>query len=670
MCGVAGLIALGGVDREVSLRRTRRMLNVLQHRGPDANGLWEDTNTPVFLGHTRLAVVDLSVEGAQPMRSRSQRYVLSYNGEIYNHADLRAELDLQSQSKWRGHSDTEVLLEAVERWGIEGAVKKLNGMFAFALWDCEERQLWLGRDRCGEKPLYFRHAPSELMFASELRSITAACDNSPAISPAAVQAYFARNYVPAPLSIFQNVFKVEPATLMCFRVRDDTVLQPTVTNYWNLVDVADHSSSHRFTGSREEGLDELQSRLSKAVGMRMHADVPLGAFLSGGIDSSTIVALMQRQSSRPVKTFTIGSELSDIDESNFAREVARHLGTEHYELIVSGIEARSVVPRLPDIFDEPFADSSQIPTYLVSAMARKSVTVALSGDGGDEVFGGYHRHVWAPKVWRFCRTLPLGARRFASNTVRAISPSRWQKLFSAGTALGLSRHTMAGDRVHKLAGLMDAGSRQEVYTKLIGCWPDGELFEGMDAAWMHADRDPRGLARERDFEEWMMINDTLGYLPDDILVKVDRASMAVSLEARAPFLDHELIEFSWSLPREWKVNPDGGKLILRDLLHRLVPRSLVDRPKTGFGIPLADWLRNDLKEWMCDLVNRHTIEQHGLFRWAPIERAMVEHFSKRRNFAYQLWTVVMFQAWYERLRSNQSVMGGNDLHANSRRAVI
>jgi asparagine synthase (glutamine-hydrolysing) len=669
MCGVVGLIAFGR-DKEVTLRRAGRMLDVLQHRGPDANGLWEDTNTPVLLGHTRLAVVDLSVEGAQPMRSRSQRYVLSYNGEIYNHAELRAELDQQAPTHWRGHSDTEVFLEAVERWGVEGAVKKLNGMFAFALWDREERQLWLGRDRCGEKPLYFRHTPTELMFASELRSITAACESSLSISPAAVQAYFARNYVPAPLSIFQDVFKVEPATLMCFRVRDDTVLQPTVTRYWNLVDVADRSSRNRFAGTREEARNELQSRLSRAVGMRMNADVPLGAFLSGGIDSSTIVALMQQQASRPVKTFTIASDQSDINESHFAREVARHLGTEHEELLVSASEAKSVVPRLPEIYDEPFADSSQIPTYLVSAMARKSVTVALSGDGGDEVFGGYHRHVWAPKVWRYCGSLPVGARRLASSAARSISPGIWQKIISAGTIFGLPRHTMAGDRVHKLAGLADAGSPQEMYARLIACWPAGEPFEGMDSVWAHADKDPGGMAQERDFEEWMMINDTLGYLPDDILVKVDRASMAVSLEARAPFLDHELIEFSWSLPRQWKVSPAGGKLILRDLLHRLVPRTLVDRPKTGFGIPLADWLREDLKGWMCDLVNRDAIEQHGLFRWAPIERAMNEHFSGRRNMAYLLWTVVMFQAWHDRFKSSQPMMGNQILQVRSQRAVI
>jgi asparagine synthase (glutamine-hydrolysing) len=282
-------------------------------------------------------------------------------------------------------------------------------------------------------------------------------------------------------------------------------------------------------------------------------------------------------------------------------------------------------------------------------MARKKVTVALSGDGGDEVFGGYHRHVWTPKVWRFCGPLPLGARRLARNAARSISPGVWQKLFSAGTALGLPRHTMAGDRVHKLAGLADASSPQEMYSRLIACWPAGELFEGLGHAWTHADKDPAGIAQQRDIEEWMMINDTLGYLPDDILVKVDRASMAVSLEARAPFLDHELIEFAWSLPRSWKVNAEGGKLILRDVLYRLVPRALVDRPKTGFGVPLADWLRNDLREWMCDLVNRPAIEQHGLFRWAPIERAMKEHLSGRSNQAYRLWTVLMFQAWYRRL---------------------
>jgi asparagine synthase (glutamine-hydrolysing) len=654
MCGVAGLVALGSLGREATRHRVDRMLGVLRHRGPDANGVWQDPGLPVFLGHARLAVVDLSVEGAQPMLSRSQRYVLSYNGEIYNSAELRAQLEQDPQTRWRGHSDTEIFLEGIDRWGVEGAVRKLNGMFAFALWDRQDRQLWLGRDRCGEKPLYFRHTSSQLIFASELRSITAASGEAFEISPAAVQAYFARNYVPAPLSIFEGVFKVEPATLMCFRVHDDAVLEPVVTRYWSLVDVADRASRNRFAGSREQGLADLQSRLSTAVGIRMQADVPLGAFLSGGVDSSTIVALMQRQSSRPVKTFTIASESNDIDESHFAREVARFLGTEHEEQRVSAADALAVVPRLPDIYDEPFADSSQIPTYLVSAMARKSVTVALSGDGGDEVFGGYHRHVWAPKVWRFCGPLPLGARRLASNAARAISPGRWQKLISAGTALGLPRHTMAGDRVHKLAGLADAGSPQEMYARLIACWPAGELFEGMTSTWAHADRDPHGMAQQRDFEEWMMINDTLGYLPDDILVKVDRASMAVSLEARAPFLDHELIEFAWSLPRSWKVNSEGGKLILRDVLHRLVPRALVDRPKTGFGVPLSEWLRKELKEWMRDLVNREAIEQHGLFRWAPIERAMNEHLSGRSNQSYRLWSVLMFQAWYRRLRSSQS----------------
>jgi asparagine synthase (glutamine-hydrolysing) len=648
MCGVVGLIALGAGDKDAAIHRLERMLGTLQHRGPDAHGSWQDPGMPVFLGHTRLAVVDLSAEGAQPMLSRSQRYVLSYNGEIYNHTQLRAELQQQQPTSWRGHSDTEVFLEAVERWGVEGAVRKLNGMFAFALWDRQERQLWLGRDRCGEKPLYFRHGRSELMFASELRSIIAASDSPLSIARGAVQAYFARNYVPAPLSIFEGVFKVEPATLMCFQVRNGTVLEPVTTRYWSLVDVANRASGNRFAGTREEGLLELQSRLSTAIGMRMNADVPLGAFLSGGVDSSTIVALMQRQSSRPVKTFTIASEESDINEAHFAREVARFLGTEHEELTVSTTEARAVVPRLPDIYDEPFADSSQIPTYLVSAMARKKVTVALSGDGGDEVFGGYHRYVWTPKVWRFCGPLPLGARRLASNAARSISPGAWQRLFSAGKVFGLPRHTMVGDRVHKLAGLADAGSPQEMYSRLIACWPTGELFEGTNAQWSHQDRDPDGMARPRDIEEWMMINDTLGYLPDDILVKVDRASMAVSLEARAPFLDHELIEFAWSLPRPWKVNSSGGKLILRDVLHRLVPRSLVDRPKTGFGIPLAEWLRNDLREWMCDLVNRNAIEAHGLFSWAPIERAMKEHLSGRSNQAYRLWSVLMFQAWYRR----------------------
>jgi asparagine synthase (glutamine-hydrolysing) len=492
------------------------MLGVLRHRGPDASGSWEDARAPVFLGHTRLAIVDLSAEGAQPMQSRSQRYVLSYNGEIYNSEELRVQLDQQPGTTWRGHSDTEIFLEAIERWGVEGATRKLNGMFAFALWDRAERQLWLGRDRCGEKPLYYRHTSAELIFASELRSIITACDGGLTISSAAVQAYFARNYIPAPLSIFQNVFKLEPATLLCFRVQDDVVLEPTAKRYWDLVDVADRMRRNRFTGSREGGLEELQSRLSTAVGIRMHADVPLGAFLSGGVDSSMIVALMQRQASRPVKTFSIASEEDDIDESHFAREVASFLGTEHEEFLVSSSEARSMVPRLPDIYDEPFADSSQIPTYLVSAMARRSVTVALSGDGGDEVFGGYHRYVWTPKVWRMCQPLPLGVRRLAGNAVRAISPGRWQSLMSAGAALGLPRHTMAGDRVHKLASLIDAGSPQEMYARLIGCWPADELFQRMQPAWTHEDRDPQGITQRRDIEEWMMINDTLGYLPDDI----------------------------------------------------------------------------------------------------------------------------------------------------------
>lgn len=639
MCGIAGFLAPSARDAGPELEAAvRRMADCLSHRGPDDAGAWVDPAAGFAMGHRRLSILDLSETGHQPMHSSCGRYVIALNGEIYNHRQLRREL----AAKWRGTSDTEVLLAAISAWGLERTLERCNGMFAFALWDRKDRTLWLTRDRLGEKPLYYGRAQGTFVFASGMNALRAHPSLRPVIDRDALALYLRFGYVPAPHSIYQGIRKLEPGMLLRLRPGDS---EPTLRRYWDPLLVARRCSAERFPGSDSEAVARLDELLRDAVKLRMEADVPLGAFLSGGIDSSTVVALMQAQSARPVKTFTIGFREADYDEAAQARAVARHLCTEHTELTVTPLEAMRVIPSLPTVYDEPFADSSQIPTALVSALARRDVTVSLSGDGGDELFGGYNRYSWGRSIWSAVGWLPTSLRGLLCSSLTAIPPALWDRAFrAAGGVLPKRFHQRtAGDRVHKLAGVLDSPSSDAFYDRLVSLWQE-------PAAVVRGGTEPRqalgGLPR--DVSERMMIRDATGYLPDDILVKLDRAAMGVSLEARVPLLDPRVFEFAWSLPLKLKLRGGQGKWALRQVLYRYVPPALVERPKAGFGVPIGAWLRGELRPWAEDLLSEGRLQREGFFDPAPIRGLWQEHHSGRRNWQNQLWAVLMFQAWLDR----------------------
>ncbi len=640
MCGIAGFWLRQAISGDAAQTRLTAMTNALQHRGPDANGAWYEAAAGVGLGHRRLAIVDLSPDGLQPMRSVSGRYTISFNGEVYNFGELRRELEQAGQLRagFRGHSDTEVMLAAIEALGLEAAVRRFVGMFAFALWDAETHCLHLVRDRLGIKPLYVGHTPSGLLFASELKALTTVPDFDQRLDLDALALYAERSCVPAPFCIYRQAQKLLPGTITTFR---SASRDATSTTYWSATDVAERGLREPFQGSELEAVNELERRLLEAVRLRMVADVPLGAFLSGGVDSSTVVALMQAQSSRRVRTFSIGNETTAYDESASAQAVADHLGTEHTAVVATGAEALDVVPMLPQMFDEPFADPSQIPTFLVSRLARAHVTVALSGDGGDELFGGYNRHLWGPRVWRGISHVPLAARRAIGGWLTRLDPAQWDAVFAR--LAFLPRVRLPGHQVHKLARLLDVGSSQELYRRLCSQWsPD--IVHGAS---------PRATppALLSDAGAQMMLADTLTYLPDDILTKVDRASMAVALEARVPLLDHRVVELSWQLPQRLKIRDGQGKWALRQILQRYVPKQLVERPKMGFAIPVGDWLRGPLRPWAEDLLAPERMKQEGLLDVAAIQRCWSQHLSGRGSWGYHLWSIVVFQQW---LRSRPS----------------
>lgn len=640
-------------------QRVRRMARAIANRGPDDEGVWCDTEAGVFLAHRRLSILDLSPAGHQPMISACRRYVVVFNGEIYNHRALRAELEAAlglsrdaAAAYWRGHSDTEVLLAAIVRWGLIETLRRAIGMFALALWDRESKRLQLARDRVGEKPLYYSYAGGCLRFASELKALHADPDWRPPIDRDALALYMRHAYVPAPHTIYRETFKVLPATVLSFRMGADA---PEHQCYWSAWDVASRGRAAAAGGTgAAAGLDftraadELEALLGDAIGLQMVADVPLGAFLSGGIDSSTVVALMQARSPSAVRTFTIGFEEDGYDEAEHAKAVARHLGTEHTELYVSAAQALAVVDRLPQIFDEPFGDCSQIPTFLVAQMARRHVSVSLSGDAGDELFGGYSRYFMARDIWDRVGGWPSGIRRALASLLEALPPQRWNRLMRAMSLVlpARYRYANAGDKLHKLAAMLDAKSMREVYRRLVSLWdapgllvpgsqePDGPL------------RDARPWKELGDPTHAMMYLDLLTYLPDDILVKVDRAAMAVGLETRVPLLDHRVIEFAWRLPVAMKVQGGLGKLLLREVLYRHVPRALVERPKMGFGVPLDTWLRGPLRAWADALLDESRLRAQGFLDPATVREKWVEHLSGRRNWQYALWNVLMFQAWY------------------------
>jgi asparagine synthase (glutamine-hydrolysing) len=616
------------------------MIDAIRHRGPDGGQVWTDEAAQLCLGHRRLAIVDLSPEGAQPMHSASGRYVVAFNGEIYNHGALRVELERAGAApRWRGHSDTEVLLAAIEHWGVGGALERSNGMFAFALWDRSRATLILARDRFGEKPLYVWQSARGLAFASELKALREAPGWRGDVDRDAVAALLRFDYVPDRQCIYRGVWKLAPASYAEFAAAGS---EPRIMRFWDAAGAAYRASRSPLDASDAEAIDGLEQALRRAVGMRMQADVPLGAFLSGGIDSSVVVAMMQAQSPRPVRTFSIGFDDEAYNEAHHAAAVASHLATDHTELIVQPADALAVVPALPRLYDEPFADASQIPTYLVCAMARRHVTVALSGDAGDELFGGYNRHHWIPRLWRMLERLPLPMRRAGAGGVLALSPGTWDQVVGvAARVTGRPAPRTPGDKLHKLARVVGARSVQDLYLRLVTFWDTPEaVVIGASTSEPKLPWDDRLATAEA-----VMAADTQSYLPDDILVKVDRASMGVSLETRVPLLDPEVYDYAWRLPMRMKIRNGVSKWALRETLYRHVPQALIDRPKSGFGIPIDAWLRGPLRDWAEHLLDESRLRQGGYLRPEPVRTAWREHLSGRRNWQYHLWSVLMFEAW-------------------------
>jgi asparagine synthase (glutamine-hydrolysing) len=648
MCGITGIWRKRGVDAAAT---AARMTDRLAHRGPDDAGVWSDAAAGIALGFRRLSIIDLSPAGHQPMQSASGRFTMIFNGEVYNFLAIREELERGGLApSWRGHSDTEVILAAFEAWGLDAAVKRFVGMFAFALWDGRERLLHLVRDRVGVKPLYYSAANGAVLFGSELKSMTVAEECPTTISRDALALYTRFAYVPVPYTIYEEVWKVRPGTIVTY----DADHGCTEREYWSLRDVIESGIANRYAGSDAEAIEELDRVAREAVRLRMIADVPLGVFLSGGIDSSLVTALMQAQSSGPVKTFSIGFREAEYDEARYAAAVAKHLGTEHTELYVTPSDARDVIPLLPDIYDEPFADSSQIPTYLVSKLARQHVTVSLSGDGGDEFFGGYHRYFLGQKLWDKAELLPRFARPVAAAAMRAVPIASWNALLSPKSRFvpRALRRERAGERIHKLAAAMTASDPDALYREVVEQWQG--LVPGARELPI-ATTDRAAWPRIDDYIERMMYFDQVSYLPDDILVKVDRASMAVSLEAREPLLDHRLIEFAWRLPLSMKLRDGGGKWILKKLLARYVPQTLIDRPKMGFGLPIDHWLRGPLREWAESLLSEKRLREDGFFDAPAVREKWTQHASGRGEWQQYLWTVMMFQAWLDARRGDDAV---------------
>ena len=639
MCGIAGFLGGKRFVADEASAIARRMADAVAHRGPDDAGVWLDGETGVALAHQRLAVIDLSPAGHQPMISASGRSVIVFNGEMYNHLELRRRLEAQCPGlAWRGHSDTETLLAAIEHWGIEEALRAATGMFAFGFWDRKERTLSLARDRLGEKPLYYGWQNGVFLFGSELKALVAHPSFAADVDRDALALFLRYCCISSPWSIYKGVRTLPPGTyvkLAASRQRPGELPDPC--RYWSLRSVVAAGRAEPFAGGPEDAVGQLHDRLLQSVRRQMVADAPLGAFLSGGIDSSTVVALMQAQSGRPVRTFTIGFDQPEYNEAEHAKAVAGHLGTDHTELYVSAQEARDVIPRLPELFDEPFADPSQLPTFLVAGMARRHVTVALSGDGGDELFGGYGHYASTPRRWRWLSATPLPLRRLGAAGITAS--------FSAdlGRQPGALRRLQA--RASKLALLANCRTLEEFHWRRRSHWQDPatvvvgaaepDTILSQPASWPEA----AGLAAR------LMAVDALSYLPDDLLVKVDRTAMGVSLETRAPFLDHHVVEFVWRLPLSLRLRNAQSKWILRQVLHKYVPRPLVERPKAGFSVPLASWLRGPLRDWAEALLDGQRLRQEGFFDPRPIRRKWQNLLNGHEQCEPQIWSILMFQAW-------------------------
>ena len=692
MCGFTGFWGSNGGQPEAALRSVAtRMAQVIAHRGPDDAGVWADAQAGIALGFRRLAIVDLTAAGHQPMTSASGRFVMTFNGEIYNHLELRLELQTVcthtstlpsplpggAGARWRGHSDTETLLAGFEAWGVEATLKKTVGMFAIALWDGREHTLHLARDRFGEKPLYYGWTNGALVFGSELKALRAYPGFANPVCREALAQYMRFMYVPAPLSIYQGIYKLEPGCLLsiCGAPPATAPAQPlrpgcdvegmSLRRWWALADAVLAGAQNPIT-DEVEALQTLEKRLAEAVQLQSLADVPLGAFLSGGVDSSTIVTLMQQQAkmdgSGRVRTFTVGFEEAGFDESQHAKAVAQHLGTDHTELFVTSAEAQAVIPHLPAMYDEPFADSSQIPTHLVCKAARQQVTVALSGDAGDELFGGYNRYFWGPRIWNRLAWLPYPVRQALGKAIAGVSVGAWDALGAPLNALlpGTQGIAHAGDKAHKLAArLRGVRNMDDLYLSLVTEWQDpaevvvdGICRSGFNPTWPNK-FGPTNIPPNLSAVERMMLRDSTTYLPDDILCKVDRAAMATSLETRVPFLDHRVAELAWRLPLNMKIKGGLGKWALREVLYKYVPRELIERPKAGFGIPVGQWLRGPLRPWAESLLDESRLQAEGYFYPAPIRQKWAEHQSGQRDHTASLWAVLMFQAWLAHNQNEQ-----------------
>lgn len=659
MCGLSGF--LGAVpfhDKGRQQAVLKRMTDTIRHRGPDDGGYWIDGERGIALGHRRLSILDLSPAGHQPMHSPSGRYVMVFNGEIYNHLEMRRQLEAGAGAgdgavwpAWRGRSDTETLLAGFDAWGIAQALARTVGMFAFAVWDRHSGTLTLGRDRIGEKPLYYgwqgSGSSAVFLFGSELKALRAHPAFESDIDRDALCLQMRYSYIPAPHSIYRGIAKLPPGCLLTVSAR---TREPRLTSFWSGPRQVAAGVAGPFVGSAEQAVDALDALLRDAVQAQMIADVPLGAFLSGGVDSSTVVALMQAQSARPVKTFSIGFHEEGYNEAEYAKAVAAHLGTEHTELYVHAQQALSIIPRLQSVYDEPFSDSSQLPTILVSQLARQHVTVSLSGDAGDELFCGYNRYQLAARLWKTVNAAPLPLRRLAARGITGISIATWNRLArrSARYLPPSMRFANTGDKLHKGAQVLSNATLDDLYLGLVSHWDDPAalVLGGAEPPTMLRGEAPplTGL----DGVQRMMALDLLTYLPDDILVKVDRAAMSVSLETRVPFLDHRVVEFAWRLPQSMKLRNGVSKWALRQVLYKYVPRALIERPKMGFGVPIDSWLRGPLRDWAETLLAEPRLRSEGYFDPAQLRRKWHEHLSGQRNWQYHLWDVLMFQSWLER----------------------
>ena len=644
MCGIAGVAKLGG---GIEPDKLDRMREALVHRGPDGAGSWISSDSQVGLSHRRLSVLDLSLAGAQPMHSASGRYSISFNGEIYNFSDLRKELEADGMS-FIGQSDTEIVLGACERWGVTDTLSRLAGMFAFAIWDARESTLYLIRDRIGIKPVYYSHQGGEFSFASELRPLVKWRGSIPSISKRGLNEFFRLGYVPCPLSIFEGIWKLPPGTYLTWRAGSLSAPKP----FWSFVDAVSRGQEHLLVDEKS-ALIELNRVLQLSVARHMVSDVPLGAFLSGGIDSSTVVALMQAQSSRPIKTFSIGFSDAAYNEAEHAARVASHLGTEHTELYVNNADARGVIPYLADTYDEPFADVSQIPTILVSQLARSQVTVVLTGDGGDELFAGYNRYIFVASFWRKLQCLPVRLRRIAAECLRYPSVARWDALFKAASPLlpHSLQPSMPGQKMHKIAAILPSNSLLELHSRLVAQWATPKValapeWGGGEALWRELLQEDPALTPPMQQAVW----DAQTYMVDDILTKVDRASMRFGLEARVPLLDHNVVEAAWRVPEVMKLRGGQGKWLLKQLLYQYVPKSLVDRPKMGFGVPIDSWLRGGVRDWAENYLDKQRMQSEGYLDEDVIRQTWLQHQNGSVDCGGQLWTVLMFQQWLERCK--------------------